>query len=235
MHHQFLHAAGFQRQCAVECAVGILDAEPHLGGDRNLARHRLAHGAGDALQQLGLLEQCRAAAIAIHQRRRTAEIEIDAGRVEQRQVGRVGGHDLRIGAEQLNAHRRTARSARAVLQFGTQAGEAGVRQHGGGDADEFGDAPVIAASRGQHCAQHIVGKTLHRGEDEAACHQSRLLQSIQWATGRMLICRPFFNLPMTCISHFLQSKRRVSFSLPLTRVIGSARRPFTSLGQRLKL
>ncbi len=49
------------------------------------------------------------------------------------------------------------------------------------------------------------------------------------------IVRFFFNLPTTCISQGLQSKRRVSFSLPLIRIIGSGRRPLTCLGHRLKL
>ena len=46
---------------------------------------------------------------------------------------------------------------------------------------------------------------------------------------------PFFIFPTTCISQALLSNLRISFSLPLIRVIGSGFRCFTSLGHRLKL
>ena len=57
--------------------------------------------------------------------------------------------------------------------------------------------------------------------------------------GLFKIC--FYILPITCISHFLQSNSSLSFSLPLTSVIGSARTwpctpitPLACLGHRLK-
>jgi hypothetical protein len=46
-------------------------------------RHGLAHRAGDGVQQLRLVEQRRAAPVAIDRGRRAAEIQIDPGRASR--------------------------------------------------------------------------------------------------------------------------------------------------------
>lgn len=167
VHHQLLHAAGFQRPRAVEGPRRVVDAQPHLGAQSQSRRHGGAHCGGDVVQQFRLAEQGRAAAVAVDQRRRAAEVEIDARRREPGQAGGVPGEALRVRAHQLHAHRRAGFGARAGEQLRADAGEALSRQQGAGDAHELGDAPVVAPGARQHPAQDVVGEALHGGEDEA--------------------------------------------------------------------
>ena len=174
MHHQLLRAAGFERPRAIEGARRVVDAEAHLGAESQSRRHGAANGGRDAMEQFWLVEQRRAAAMAIHQRRRTAEIEIDAGRRELGQARGILRQAVRVRAHQLHAHRRAGSGARAVQEFRADAAEAAARQQRAGDAHELGDAPVVASGARQHVAQHVVGEALHGGEDEAG-HEVRAL------------------------------------------------------------
>jgi hypothetical protein len=162
-----LRAAGHQRPRAVEGARRVVDAEAHLGAESQSRRHGGAHGGGDVMKQFRLVEQRRAAAMAVHQRRRAAEVEVDAGRREFGQARGVLGETRGIGAHQLHPHRRAGCGARAIQQLRADAGEALPRQQGAGDAHELGNAPVVAPRARQHAAQDVVGEALHGGEDEA--------------------------------------------------------------------
>jgi hypothetical protein len=72
------------------------------------------------MQQFRFGQQRGAAAMAIHQRRRAAEIQVDAKRVEAGQVGGIGGQQRRVVAQQLDAHRGAGLGARTLFEFGRQ-------------------------------------------------------------------------------------------------------------------
>ena len=172
MDDQFVDAAGGQRLRAVDSQAGIVDAEAHFCRKRHVDRNHRAHGAGNLVEQFRLTQQRGAAAMAIDSRRRTAEIEVDAGRIQRHQTTGVLGHEIRIRSEQLDAHRRTGRGAAVGEQFRANALVGPDRQHAARHADEFADRPVVTADRRQHAAQQIVGEPFHRGEENAGHRKS---------------------------------------------------------------
>jgi predicted nucleic acid-binding protein len=102
--------------------------------------------------------------MAIDRWRRAAEIEVDPGRIQAHRLAGVFGHQPGVGTEQLQADRRAGRSPAAIEQFRADALEGLGWQDIGRHPDKFADTPVVAAERGQHAAQHIVGEPFHRGE-----------------------------------------------------------------------
>jgi hypothetical protein len=84
------HTTVLERTGAFDGPVAVLDAESHLGRHCRLRGYRRPNRSGNAMQQFGVVQQCRTAPVAIDQRRRTAEIEIDAGRLQFGQMSRVG-------------------------------------------------------------------------------------------------------------------------------------------------
>mgnify|MGYP007068798751 CR=1 FL=1 len=106
VHDQFVDATAGQRLRAVDGEAGVIDAETHLCRKRDVDRNHHAHGADDLVEQFRLAEQRGAAAMAVDWRRRAAEVEIDAGRIQRHQPAGVLGHEMRVGAGQLHAHRR---------------------------------------------------------------------------------------------------------------------------------
>jgi hypothetical protein len=134
------------------------------------------------VEQLRLVEQRRPAPVAIDRGRRAAEVEVDARRVEPRQLGRVVGHAGRVGAEQLDPHRRAAGGGAA----GPQLGEIRVKARAGSTEPDTRANSVtagIALDAGQHLAQHVVGEAFHGGEQEAG--HGRNIQRIQDFRGRL--------------------------------------------------
>ena len=167
MHDQFIDAGGGKRLGVLHCPAGVVDTEPHLGGERNARRHHGPHGRCNFVQQFRLTEQGGTAAMAVHRRRRATEIEIDPGRIQRHQPAGVFRHHQRIGTQQLHAHRRSRRRLAAVEQFRTNLLKNPGRQHVVRNAHKLADAPVVAANRRQHAAQQIVGEPFHRGEKNA--------------------------------------------------------------------
>jgi hypothetical protein len=115
MHDEADHAALGQRPAAIQRAGRIRHAETHLGGEGNV-RGTAAHRTGDGVEQLRLVQQRSAAPMAIDHGRRTAEVEIDAGRIQARQLGRVIGHRP-DRTQQLHPHRRALDGGTAGAQF----------------------------------------------------------------------------------------------------------------------
>ncbi|MCY1452103.1 hypothetical protein D9M71_690050 [compost metagenome] len=113
------------------------------------------------MQQLGLAQQHRAAARLVHRLGRAAEVEVDHRRAQTGGEGGVVGQAHRIGAEQLQTHRRAAGGAPAAVQLRRQLAKARARQQAVADADELADAPVDAADLGQQLAEDFIDQPLH--------------------------------------------------------------------------
>ena len=166
VHDEFVGAGGRDRLRAFERTRRVVDAEPHLGRDRHRSRHRAAHRGDDAVQVGRVAQQGRAAAVAVDDLRRAAEVQIDPGRAEAGGARRVLGQAHRVGAHQLQPHRHAGARAPAMQQLGHDAGEHALRQQRAGDADELGHAAIDAADAGEHVAQRVVEQPLHRGEQD---------------------------------------------------------------------
>jgi len=85
---------------------------------RRIARRRRCHEA------IPLVEQRRAAAMAVHQRAGQTEVEVDAGRREPGQARGILGQAGGIGAHQLHPHRRAGGGAARRPGVPADAGEA---------------------------------------------------------------------------------------------------------------
>ena len=166
VHHHMGGTGVGQGAGAIDGAVRAVVAQAHLRGHRNVRRHRAAHGLDDAEHQLGLLEQHRAATGAVHCLGRAAKIQVDHRRTQFAGLHGVLRQQLRIGAEQLHAHRHAGARLAAVRQFRGERQEGRRRQQSVIDADEFGDAPVDAADAGQHIAEDVIYQPLHRGQGD---------------------------------------------------------------------
>jgi hypothetical protein len=68
VHHQFAAPAAAMARALASMRTGIAVAQPHLGRHRHGLRHRAAHGAHDAAHQFRLVQQHRAAAVAVDHR-----------------------------------------------------------------------------------------------------------------------------------------------------------------------
>jgi len=174
MHHQLTGATGGQRLGGVDAAVVIAVAQAHLGRHRHLRRHRAPHRRHDGVQQVGLVEQHRAATVTVHRLGRAAEVQVDALGTQLGQARRIVGQAGRVTAQQLGAHRRAGTGAAAVQQLGHHPGEDTRGQQLVGDADELGDAAIDAAHGGQHFAQRVVEQALHGREQDG--HQPRSVE-----------------------------------------------------------
>lgn len=172
MDDQFVRPAGFNGLGAIDGQAAILDAQAHLGGERDVGRHLGAHRADDGVQQFRLAEQRRTAAMAKDRRRRATEIDIDTGRPVLDDAPRVGRHEMRVGTEQLHAHRRTGFGTAGVEQFRAGTQEGAVGQHALGDPDEFADTPIVAADGRQHIPHQRIGQAFHRGEQDTGHQQT---------------------------------------------------------------
>ena len=166
MHHQLTGAGIGDGARVVEHQRRVAMAEPHLGRHRQRRRHRAPDRRDDGVHQAGVVEQHRAAAMAVDGGRRTAEVEVDALGPERGQRGGVVGQAGSIGAEQLRAHRRARGGAAAVRKLGHQAQEHAGRQQLIGDADELRDAAIDTAGAREHVAQAVVEQAFHRREQE---------------------------------------------------------------------
>jgi drug/metabolite transporter (DMT)-like permease len=116
--------------------------------------------------QLGLVQQHRAAAVAVDGLGRAAEVQVDA-------LGPsvASGRRCRPGrpgrtAQQLRAAPARRRRAAAVQQLGHDAREHPLGQQLVGDADELRHAAVDAAHLREDVAQAVVEQALHRRQQD---------------------------------------------------------------------
>ena len=173
MHHQLIGAAVQHRLRIGQHARVVARAQPHLGRNRQLGRHRAPHRAHDAKDQLRLVQQHGAAAVAVDGLGRAAEIEVDAFGAQGGDQRRVVGQAGRVGPQQLRPHRHAGGGAAAGQQLGHDAGEDAGGKQLVGDADEFRHAAVDAAHAREHVAQAVVEQALHRGQQDAGGDGSR--------------------------------------------------------------
>ena len=166
MHDQLTGTAGLDRLGAGLGPAVVVEAEPHLGRYRHRRRHGLAHGRHQAMQQLGVLQQRRATAMAIHDLGRAAEVQVDAGRAEAGQPRGVLGQAVRVRAHQLRAYRHAGCGASALVELGHDAAKGAFGQQRAGDADELGDAEVDAAHARERVAQRVVEQPFHGREQD---------------------------------------------------------------------
>ena len=138
------------------------------------------------MQQLGLVEQDRAAAVAIDHRRRAAEVEVDAGRAERGETAGVVGETGGIGAEQLRPHRHRAGGAAGAVELGDDAAEGARGQQRVGDADELAHRMIVVGGLGEDRAQHVVQQPFHRREQQT--HGASLLGPARAGVWRVEIC-----------------------------------------------
>ncbi|KQY81877.1 hypothetical protein ASD35_08850 [Pelomonas sp. Root1444] len=170
MHDDLVSAGRVDGTRHVQRAAVIHVAQAHLGRHHHLGRHRAAHGGHDLVDQLRLVQQHRAAAVAVHALGRAAEVEVDPLRLELRQPPGVLGQAVHVGAQQLRMHRHTRRRAAAVPQLRHDAREHALGQQLVGHADELGHAAVDAAHAREHVAQDVVEQALHgRQQDHCGC------------------------------------------------------------------
>ena len=174
MHHQLTGTASGQRNGGLAAQIVITVAQAHLGRHRQGHRHRAPHRRHDGVQQIGFIEQHRAATVAVHRFGRTTEVQIDALGTQFGQTGGVVGQAGRVTAQQLRAHRRAGQGAAAVQQLRHHPDECPRRQQLIGDADELADAAVDAAHGCQHLAQRVVEQALHGREQNR--HQPRSVE-----------------------------------------------------------
>jgi len=120
------------------------------------------------VQQIGLVQQHGAAAVAVHRARGATEIQVDAFGAQTGQHSRVVGQTGGIGAQQLRAHGRAGARAAPVVQFGHGAMEGADGQQTVGDADELRHATVDASHLRERVPQVMVEQALHGGQQDAA-------------------------------------------------------------------
>ena len=149
----------------IQRAAVVHIAQAHLGGDHDAGRHRAAHGSDDLVDQLRLVQQHRAAAMAVDALGRAAEVQVDALGLELGQASGVLSQAAHVGAQQLWVHRHACCRAAAVHQLWHDARENAVRQQLVGHADELAHAAVDAADAGQHIAQDVVEQAFHRRQE----------------------------------------------------------------------
>ena len=117
MHHDFARPAFLQSLRAFHGPAVIQKAQAHLGADHLVRGHGLAHRADDAPQQLRVLQQRRAPAVAVHHLGRAAEIQVHAVAPHTGHAGRVIGQTVGVRAQQLGTHRHPGRRASAMGQL----------------------------------------------------------------------------------------------------------------------
>ncbi len=117
MHHQLLRPAVDQRPSAIKCTVRAVEAQAHLGGNRNMRRYGPPHLAQDGVQQFRFPEQDGPAARLVHRLGRAAEIEIYSGRAQRGGEGGVIRETNRVRTEQLDTHWRSETRDSPSLQF----------------------------------------------------------------------------------------------------------------------
>ena len=166
MHDQLVRARPGNGQGTFDCARIVVEAQPHLGGYRHARGHGAPYRRYDFCNQLGIVQQRSAAAVAVHHLGRAAKIKVDAVRPQGCQAGGVFSQAHRVRPQQLRAHRHTRKRAPAVEQLGHHADESAVWQQRIGDADELRHAAVHAAHTGQDVAQHKVQQALHGGKEQ---------------------------------------------------------------------
>ena len=164
MHNQFIDATRGQCLRTIHRPIGIVDTEPHLGGERNMRRHHRTHSTNDLIEQCRLTEQSGTTTMAIHCRRRATKIEIQSGWVQSHRLTGIFRHQVRVGTEQLHPNRRSGRRPATIKQFRANPLKGFRWQDIGRNPDEFANPPVVASERCQHAAQYIVGEPFHRGE-----------------------------------------------------------------------
>jgi len=175
MHHQLSRAALGDGPCRLQPQGVVQVAQPHLGRHGNRSRHRAPHRRHDVAHQVGLVEQYRAAAVAVHGLGRAAKVEIDALGAQLSQPRGVVGQAGRVTAQQLRPHRHASGRAAGVVQLGHHAVEHPLGQQLVGDADELGHAAVNAAHLRQHIAQAVVEQPFHgRKQDRHRVVSGRL-------------------------------------------------------------
>ena len=173
VNHQLVHPASGQGLCAFHRAGVVVETQAHLGRDRHVRGHRTTHSRGNTGQQFRVLQQRRAAAVAINDLGGAAKVQVDAVRTERGQAGGVLGHANGIGAQQLGPHRHTGRGVSPVSQFGHDAQKSAFGQQGVGDADEFGYATVHAAHAGENVTQDTVQQPLHGCKVNTGRHRNQ--------------------------------------------------------------
>ncbi len=166
MHHQTVNAGAGQRLRTGQRLAGIADAQSHLGTQRNAGRQRGPHRTGNLVQQSRLIEQRRAAAMPIHRRCRTAEIEIHAGRLQARETSRTGSHPPRIGTEQLQPHRRAGGGAATSKQLRRDASEKPPRRHVFRNARKRTHRIIVRSERSELRSQQLIQQAFHRRKQQ---------------------------------------------------------------------
>ena len=168
MHNEFSGTGVGDGVRAVQHAAVVAVTQAHLGRHRHVRRHGAAHCGHDLVHEFRLVQQHRAAAMAVDSLGRAAEVEVDAIGLQRGQQRRVVGQAGGVGTQQLRAHRRARWCAAALKQFRHQPGVHTRRQQLVGDADEFRHAAVDATHPCEHVAQAVVEHTFHGGEQDQA-------------------------------------------------------------------
>ena len=111
MHDEQFRAAFGQRLRGFERARFVADAETHLGRERHPPCNGATNLRGYPVEQHRLVQQHRAAAVAINLRRGATKIQIDARRGECNEPRRIVSQTPWVRTEQLHAHRRAGGGA----------------------------------------------------------------------------------------------------------------------------
>ena len=141
------------RQQLVELLRRV-EAEPRLDGELDL--HRVAQRAEDRVDALRLAQQPAAGALAVDDRRRAAEVQVDRGDRVLLQLPR-GAHERR---NVVADHLRDDRPAGGVAGDGVE--NPLLRRRRGVDAEVLGPVNVRAAVAVHELPERAVGHVLHR-------------------------------------------------------------------------
>ncbi|MNI51435.1 hypothetical protein D3C73_1061630 [compost metagenome] len=161
MHDDVFCAAFGQRRGADQRTVRAVEAQAHLGGDRNMRRHRTTDMLDNLVEQLGLLEQHRPAPGLVDGLGRAAEVQVDDFRAQLTGQCCVFRQAHRVRPQQLHTQRHASGGTRTGQQLRAELVEIGRGKQLVVDPDELGHAPVDTADAGQHVTQDVVDQPLH--------------------------------------------------------------------------
>ena len=103
MDHNLLRTTIGQCPGAIESALRAFITQTHFRRHRDMRRHSAPYMVDDAVQQLRLFEQDRAATGTIDGLGRTTEVQVQHGGTQLTGIGCVFGQAHRIGTQQLQA------------------------------------------------------------------------------------------------------------------------------------
>ena len=121
VHHDFGSPGLANSQRAFHGPAVIVKTQPHLGRHGLVRGHGTPYGRHNFYQQLRLVQQGRAAAVAVHHLGRTTKIQIYAHRAQAGQAGGVFGQANRVRTKQLRPHRHACQRAPPIEQLGHHA------------------------------------------------------------------------------------------------------------------